>query len=455
MEDNECKSRVRNIKDELIHKLNLENLICENEKTLYNLFNNSNDLIIIFEMNYDGMPDLILEANYVACNKLGYTREEFLKLSSKNLINSEDYFKVDKIKEDLLLEQYVFFKMGFLTKSKEIVPAEINASIFRTGGKKIILSIARDITEQKVIEKRLMKNNSELKIALNELKMLQDQLIQQEKLAAIGQLAAGVAHEINNPLGYIYIKIKRLIEKDSSMKEIAEVIESDPSITAKILEVANSAFYGIKTGSIRQAILYLGLINVNSIILNACTYDGIENIKSIHIQRDIKMIWDHSTMTNRITSFFYKRLLNKKIPDTCAMAGLLHDIGKVVLINNFTDEYLKATSKIRNKGDMFEYFEEMEFLEVTHFEMGGYLLNWWELPHSIVEAALFHHSPMDERLINKDLVSIVHIADIYSWNIICKEFKREIDSKVLEFLNTTKEECNQLIEDMGIEYSSR
>lgn len=250
--------------------------------------------------------------------------------------------------------------------------------------------------------------------------------------------------------GNVYAKVKTLIEKDADMKEIAETIEGDPSITAKILEVANSSFYGVKTGSIRQAITYLGLINVNSIILNTCTYEGIEDITNIHIHRDIKMIWKHSTMTNKIVSFLYRQILNKKIPDTCAMAGLLHDIGKVVLINNFTDEYLKTTAMIRDNQDVFEYFEETEFLEVSHSEIGAFLLNWWELPHPIVESALFHHNPLDESIINKELVAIVHIADIYSWNIICKEKCREIDEKVLRFLDITHEDCVQLIKKMGI-----
>ncbi len=253
--------------------------------------------------------------------------------------------------------------------------------------------------------------------------------------------------------GNIYTKVKALIEEDSSMKEIAEIIESDPSITAKILEVANSAFYGVKTGSIRQAITYLGLMNVNSIILNTCTYEDIEGIKNIYIHRGIKGIREHSTMTNKVVSFLYKRLLNKKIPDICAMAGLLHDIGKIVLINNYTDKYLKETSRTRNNQDMFDYFEEMKLLEVSHSEIGAFLLNWWELPHPIVESALFHHNPLDERVINKELVSLVHIADIYSWNIIYKGTYRNIDEKVLEFFDLTHEDCVQVIKESGIEYS--
>lgn len=252
--------------------------------------------------------------------------------------------------------------------------------------------------------------------------------------------------------GNIYSKVRSLTEEDADIKEIAEVIERDPSITAKILEVANSAFYGIRTGSIRQAIAYLGLINVNSIILNTGTYEGMYSIKNSYIREDIKMLWEHSNMTNKIVSFLYRQLLNKKIPDTCAMAGLLHDIGKVLVINNFTDKYLEAISKTGDYEDPFEYFEEMELLQASHSEIGGYLLNWWELPHPIVESALFHNNPFDERLINKELVAIVHIADIYSQNIIWKGSYKNIDDKVFDIFNISKEECDELMEELDIGY---
>lgn len=375
MEDNECKSRVRNIKDELIHKLNLENLICENEKTLYNLFNNSNDLIIIFEMNYDGMPDLILEANYVACNKLGYTREEFLKLSSKNLINSEDYFKVDKIKEDLLLEQYVFFKMGFLTKSKEIVPAEINASIFRTGGKKIILSIARDITEQKVIEKRLMKNNSELKIALNELKMLQDQLIQQEKLAAIGQLAAGVAHEINNPLGYIYSNIgtsRQYLNNYKKMFEFYKIFIDSLSNTS--LEGLDSKIKEIKTIEKESNLEFIsndiedlyddvedGLKKISGIVTNLKTFsrvDGLEDLEEYDLNQGIK-----NTLTMAKNEIKYYACIEEQLNDIPLIKAKGSQIDQVLL-----NIILNAVHAIRSRE-----LNDLGLIKIKTYKLNGYI----------------------------------------------------------------------------------
>jgi len=73
-----------------------------------------------------------------------------------------------------------------------------------------ILLVSRDITDQKRAEDALEQKNRELENAYAELKAAQSQILQQEKMASIGQLAAGVAHEINNPMGFIISNINTL-----------------------------------------------------------------------------------------------------------------------------------------------------------------------------------------------------------------------------------------------------
>lgn len=214
------ESKIKNVDTKFTKQLNLENLFNKNEETFYKLFHNSTDFIIVAKIQADGLLGPIIEVNDVACNKLGYTREEFLGLPQERLGDYIDNSSIEKVKEDLLLEQYVFFEMRLFTKFGSIIPVEVNASIFIVNGEKVVLSIGRDITDRKEIEKRLLKNNKELKVALDELKLVQEQLVQQEKLAGIGQLAAGVAHEINNPLGYIYSNIETSREYFAKYKKM-------------------------------------------------------------------------------------------------------------------------------------------------------------------------------------------------------------------------------------------
>ena len=254
--------------------------------------------------------------------------------------------------------------------------------------------------------------------------------------------------------GSTLLRFNQLAAQDAGMNEIAEMIESDQSLAAKILHVANSAIYGLRTGSVRQAITYLGLINVKNIILGATTFSNGINKNNLRLNKDINVLWQHAVTTNQILAHMYLRILGQRIPEICSMAGLLHDIGKVVLINNFTDRYLKAAAAIKDKKDLLYYYENMEFVDISHQEIGAYLLNWWELPQTMVEAALFHHDPLDDRATDKKLVSLLNIADIYSWNSIYGGEYWSVDPAVLRYVGISKEDCEQIISEVQIEKSA-
>lgn len=247
--------------------------------------------------------------------------------------------------------------------------------------------------------------------------------------------------------GNIYHRFSLLVEQDAGINEIAKVIESDPSLTVKILQVANSAIYGVKTGSVRQAITYLGLMNVKNILLYTISCNHNNRVHA-SIKRDIESLWKHAVTTNQILVFLYKRLTGRPIPELCSTAGLLHDIGKVVFMNNFTDRYLKAAAVIKEVEDYYYYYEALEFTDITHQEMGAYLLNWWELPQIIVETTLYHHHPLHENVTDKELVSMLNIADIYSWNHICGGEHWSVDPEVLKLFDLSKEDCKLIINEI-------
>lgn len=208
----------------------------------------------------------------------------------------------------------------------------------------------------------------------------------------------------------IYHQMSEMIMNNASVEEIANKLEEDPSITSNILKLANTAFYNAKTASIRQAIMYIGLINVKNIILSNAVFgdDGLDpKTRELH--------WEHVRLTNRILGAIYQDVLKKKLNNNISSVGLLHDIGSVVLMSNFPAEFGEIVKKVTEEPTLMFHDLESEMLGFNHEELGGYLLDLWGLPYPVIEAALCHHEPMDQGIINQELVKAVHVANYYAW----------------------------------------
>ncbi len=243
----------------------------------------------------------------------------------------------------------------------------------------------------------------------------------------------------------LYTELSNAIESDANMEEVARIIEKDQSTAARVLHIANTAFFGARTGNIKQATMYLGFSNLKNIVLSSVLFEQEENkFKSKYIS--MEMFWKHASQCNKLVNKIYARVLGRRVKDVGASAGLLHDIGKILLVKNFPTEYIDVVNEVAELEESFENSEKRKF-NVTHMEVGGFLLNWWGLPHAIVEAALFHHDPLSEMVINKELVCVVHLADHYAWKQLSKITNVEIKPGVLEFLNITEEECQAIADE--------
>ena len=235
-------------------------------------------------------------------------------------------------------------------------------------------------------------------------------------------------------LPFLYKELSDLVEKDADIDLISKKIEEDQSIASKILKVANSAFYGAKTGSISQAIMYIGLLNVKNIVLTNSVFKTSSN------QEYHNLLWNHVNLANKIMNIIYQKCLNKRIPNEYASAGLLHDIGRIIILNFFKEKYDVVISFINENPGIDISKVENQMMGFDHQKIGGYLLNWWEIPTPIVEAALFHHEPYNPAIINSELVMVVHLANYYSWYYLKGEiFKEKLDVRVFETLGVTQE----------------
>lgn len=210
-----------------------------------------------------------------------------------------------------------------------------------------------------------------------------------------------------------YQKILNMIERDADTTSVAKEIEKDYAISTKLLQIANSAYYGLQTGSVKHATIYLGQQNLKSLIYSTAIMNSFGGF-SPAVQERIQDLWTHALLTSKLLHYIYEVFLGKKLPDTASSAGLLHNIGTLILINAQIEDYVKAISAAQPK--LLNLLEvEREAFRVTHQEAGGYLVSWWKLPFPIVEAALYHHTPLDPNVINQEVVAAVHIAQHYAW----------------------------------------
>ena len=351
--------------------------------------------------------------------------------------------QVDLIISDVRMPHMNGYELLKIVKKK--YPSTIRVILSGYTDSALIVKIQRESLAKRYLYKP-WKNQEILKIA--------EQLFRVEKILKDKNLLEFINKiEYLPSTGMIYNKVNTQIQKDVSIDEIAKVIESDQSIAAKILQVANSAMYGLKTGSVQQAISYLGLNNVKYIILSAITFNNVKGKANLRLNNDINMLWKHSVSTNQILTSLYRGIFGKKIPEIYSSLGLLHDIGKVVLITNFVDRYMKAAESIKDKKDKIYYYEQMSFTDVSHEEIGAYLLNWWELPNGLVEAVLYHHKPLDDNVIDKEIVALLNIADVYSWNYVYQVEYKAVEREILDSLKITKKDIDLIINETEIDFN--
>ncbi|MBS7527751.1 HDOD domain-containing protein [Fusibacter paucivorans] len=202
----------------------------------------------------------------------------------------------------------------------------------------------------------------------------------------------------------LFDRVNQLVQKDAGIEDICHVIEEDMAMTSNILRIANSAFYAAKTGDLQQAIMYIGLNNLKQLILS---YE----IATMNDRKYVKAnaLWHHAVTSNLIFHDLYERFYKRKVPPIIGSAGLLHDLGAIIMLQIYgTDYYRKLIQPKLSEEDLVR--EEENYFKMNHAVVGGYFLNWWAFPMDLVEMALYHHDPREEGIIHREEVALMCIA---------------------------------------------
>jgi len=187
-------------------------------------------------------------------------------------------------------------------------------------------------------------------------------------------------------------------------------VASDPSMTAKILQLVNSAFFGIarRVSNPTEAVQFLGVGRVRSLVLSLHVFSCFEKVHAKNFS--IERVWKHSLATGLVAQKIARmQRVDRAVVDETYVAGMLHDIGKVMLASSMPDEYEKAVNLAASeKLPLVE--AEREIFGVTHAQVGAYLLGLWGLPITIVEAIAFHHHPQESAIKAFSPLTAVHAA---------------------------------------------
>ncbi|MHC4871566.1 MAG: HDOD domain-containing protein [Planctomycetota bacterium] len=208
----------------------------------------------------------------------------------------------------------------------------------------------------------------------------------------------------------VYCKVSDMLENPKvSASSVAEIISRDPSLTAKLLKLVNSAFYGLpqQVSTLTHALVLMGFSTVKSLILTM----GLTDIFKASDNADFSRadFWAHCFGTGMMAKSIALRMRLNNVEEIF-IQGLLHDIGKIVLDKYAHEEFNKVLTFTRENDCLFVEAEE-KILGFTHAEVGAITVKTWNLPDNICNSVKYHHNPLAADNTSEE-AALMNLADI-------------------------------------------
>jgi len=249
----------------------------------------------------------------------------------------------------------------------------------------------------------------------------------------------------------LYLEIADALQSPTaSAQRIAEIASKDPALTAKLLQLSNSAFFGFsrKVFSVAEAVQLLGVGVIQSLAMAVPIFSSYYRHKCPNFPID--QIWDHSAQTAVIARrICQEHLHDSLLAEQAFCAGVLHDLGKIILAEGLPEEYAAVLRESHATRTPLVEVEQKHF-HATHAEVGAYLLALWGLPIPLVEAVACHHHPRHCGTHELCLAGVIHIANAlqHSQAIHPELISNPVDADFLQHIKLDQQFevwCNELL----------
>ncbi len=233
-----------------------------------------------------------------------------------------------------------------------------------------------------------------------EIKEVQQRIAEIEKLPSSPELLNEIVKLIRDPA--------------SSIRDFEKVIQRDPSIATQVMRVANSPYYALsrKITNLRLALSLLGLDEIYRIALNVSVYRGLRRSFPT-VSFVFNLFWQHSQETAKMGEILATEIYASKSLDIYVL-GLIHDVGKLILDQYFSDEWTEVLLQFAQTGEDVTRLEK-RILGITHAEVGGELLRQWGLPPDIVSPIIHHHTPFEEEKFRLNAILLYAADKTVAW----------------------------------------
>ena len=207
--------------------------------------------------------------------------------------------------------------------------------------------------------------------------------------------------------------ICELQSQDPSVEKIGNIISQDLGMAAKILQVVNSAFFGLvrKINNPKEAVMLLGTETIKALVLSVKIFSEFNKKEFAWFNFDD--LFNHSMSVSMFAQTITKEeQLDKNLVNNSLMAGMFHDLGKLILVTNFQAPYQKLLAEAQQTGQPLWDLEN-DFFGTSHAEIGAYLMGLWGLEYPVIEAIAYHHCPGKSLSNSTGLLTAVHFGDAF------------------------------------------